>query len=604
MIWIFGALAALFVLDALRLRGRLGALREIPRAVEDADVDVDAFMIVTAPGVEIDDQTKRDAVAYAVAEGLEVLDLVPGDLDVPRALSLGVLVDVPTYRDDALMGGGTAGHAVLISRDVALRSGVGASPEDPVAFARLASKLKLYAPKRADLAVARTLRAVPEETGKRLATTYEALGGAATAILAGQMLVYAAIIAGLAFESSRLGALIALGAFHLQPLLIVAFTRLRSRWLIPFTVLRMPWEIVRWVGTVTGRWRPADEDLAAQRRPEYERLLATDVGTLFEPRRETCPICAGENLKVRLRTDDLLQHKPGQFTLEKCSDCGHIFQNPRLSLDGLDFYYKDFYDGLGEKGMEFIFAFQPQTYRQRADMIAETAAPERWLDVGAGHGHFCCVAKDVFPNTEFDGLDLSESIDEAARRGWIDTAYRGLFPAEAPKMPAAYDVVSMSHYLEHTLDPRAELDAAHTALMPEGYLFIEVPNPQSKLGRLLGRYWIPWFQPQHQHLISTDNMDKLLREAGFEPVEWHRGEAHQQVDFLIAAFLFLARIAPPTDLPWRPKGGFFRKAWRVSVWTLGLPLILLGFVADKVLSPFVSRPSFSNTYRVLARKNA
>ena len=43
-----------------------------------------------------------------------------------------------------------------------------------------------------------------------------------------------------------------------------------------------------------------------------------------------------------------------------------MFQNPRLSLDGLDFYYKDFYDGLGEDGMEFVFGFGVEPYLDRA----------------------------------------------------------------------------------------------------------------------------------------------------------------------------------------------------------------------------------------------
>src|SRR5439155_15722535 len=98
-----------------------------------------------------------------------------------------------------------------------------------------------------------------------------------------------------------------------------------------------------------------------------------------------------------------------------------------------------------------------------------------------------------------------------------------------------YDAISMSHYLEHTRDPRLELDAARTALAPAGCLMIEVPDPEYPLGRVLRRYWLPWFQPQHQHLLSVKNLDRLLRERGFEPVAWHRGRAHQKVDFFFAA---------------------------------------------------------------------
>jgi len=225
-----------------------------------------------------------------------------------------------------------------------------------------------------------------------------------------------------------------------------------------------------------------------------------------------------ERLVVHLRNSDLLQHKPGRFTLERCRGCRHVFQNPRLSLAGLDYYYKDFYDGLGEAGMEFIFGYGAGPYHARAKMIRELAPPARWLDVGAGHGHFCIAARDDLPDTRFDGLDLSESIDEAKRRGWVDTAYRGLFPDLAPQLAGRYNAISMSHYLEHTLDPRLEIEAAHTALAPAGHLLIEVPDPEFVLGRVLRRYWLPWFQPQHLHLLSVANLERLLRERGFTPV--------------------------------------------------------------------------------------
>ena len=67
----------------------------------------------------------------------------------------------------------------------------------------------------------------------------------------------------------------------------------------------------------------------------------------------------------------------------------------------------------------------------------------------------------------------------------------------------------MSHYLEHTPDPRAEFDAARMALASGGHLLIEVPNPESILGRILGRCWVGFLQPQHLHLLSPRNMAAL-----------------------------------------------------------------------------------------------
>ena len=619
MIWVVGLLALLLVADALRMRGRLGALRALP-ASDEPVADDHAF--VTAPGVVLDEATRRAASAHARAEGLDVVDLVPRDLPAIQALSLAQLTDPATFRRRRLAPGRTAGHALLVSRDVATRAQLAAGELDEVALIRLAARLKRYAAASMDHAVAPAEHAVRPDLRRRRAQLHATLGPATAVAILVQLAVWTVLGLGVWLEPIAGG--IALALWHLQPALAIAGTPIRSRDLVAATVLRAPIELYILVRTLAGGWTPpAEDDPVELRRPAYQRLLADGTDRFWEPRRERCPICDGADLVVHLRVRDLLQHKPGRFTLERCRGCGHVFQNPRLSLAGLDFYYKDFYDGLGEAGLEFIFGASADQYHARARMVrdavgaaqergpdghlyggsgsAVAGSPARWLDVGAGHGHFCCAARDELPATRFDGLDLSESIDEAHRRGWIDGAYRGLFPDVAPRVAGAYDVVSMSHYLEHTLDPAIELAAARTALAPEGLLLIELPDPEFPLGKVLGRWWLPWFQPQHLHLLSTRNLERLLRAHGFEPLTWHRGTAHQRVDFTFAMMLALGRLAPPPHLPWRDASAAAR-ARRVVVWTLGAPLLVAGWLADRVAAPMIRRGRISNTYRVLARR--
>ncbi len=600
MSWLFGILAAALFLDAVRMRGRLGGLARL----SDESADPASVELVTAPGAGVPDQVRGHAAAHCRANQLQALDLVPRDLPVQRALALASLVDPRQFRTQLLAQGRTAGHALALDPELCRRAGITpGETADPVAFIRVAIKAKAYAPASTDLAVARGLRAAREDGGKRLAVTEEVIGGVTPYVLAVQLIIFALLVLGVALPGARLWGLVALGVFHLQPIVATLGTPLLPRDLVPVTLLRLPWELLTWLRTVTGRWRADAVDPVDERRPAYRELLAGDPARFFEPRRESCPVCESKALSVHLRVGDLLQHKPGRFTLECCDECGHIFQNPRLSLEGLSFYYRDFYDGLGEKGMEFIFGYSSESYIDRANMVKQHAIPSSWLDVGTGHGHFCCVAKELLPNTRFDGLDLSESVEEAERRGWIATGHRGLFPDRARDIAGSYDVVSMHHYLEHTLDPASELAAAHTALSDGGHLLIEVPDPDCRLGRWLGRFWLPWFQPQHQHLLSVANLERLLEKNGFHTVEWHRGEAHQQVDFLFALYLILDRIAPPTNVPWREPPGIARRAWRALVWTVGVPFMPLARLADQIASPAMRRARASNTYRVLAQKS-
>ncbi|MEU8712670.1 MULTISPECIES: class I SAM-dependent methyltransferase [unclassified Streptomyces] len=341
-------------------------------------------------------------------------------------------------------------------------------------------------------------------------------------------------------------------------------------------------------------------------RSAYQRDLADGVDRFFEPRRTACPWCGSGRLTTRLRTTDLLQHKPGRFLLDRCQECGHTFQNPRLNETGLDFYYRDFYDGLGEQRMSGTFGGRTKMYRGRAAaMLPHDATPKNWLDVGTGHGHFCEAAREVLPGTAFDGLDFTDGVELAAREGRVERAYRGAFPELAPDLTAAYDVVSMFHYLEHSTDPDDELRAAHRTVRPGGHLLIEVPDPQSRYARLLGRWWLPWLQPQHLHFVPVANLRARLTELGFTVVAEQHAEAHDPVDLLAAVWLALDHTAPREDAPWlsRPPGALRRTA-RAALLLAGIPALVAGTLADRfAVRPLAHRLRVSNAYRIVARRD-
>ncbi|WP_051813783.1 class I SAM-dependent methyltransferase [Kitasatospora sp. MBT63] len=346
-------------------------------------------------------------------------------------------------------------------------------------------------------------------------------------------------------------------------------------------------------------------------RPGYLADLADGTDRFFEPRRADCPWCGSTALRRRLRTTDLLQHKPGRFGLDACGGCGHVFQNPRLNGAGLEFYYRDFYDGLGEQRLAGLFGTRAAVYRGRARAAAPYAsAPGRWLDVGTGHGHFCETARADFPDTVFDGLDLSEGVELAEHSGRLARGFRGSFPelAAGPSSELAgrYDVVSMFHYLEHSTDPGRELAAAREALRPGGLLLIEVPDPRCRYARLLGRWWLPWLQPQHLNLVPAANLSERLGELGFTVLTEQHREPHDPVDLLAACWLLLDAVAPREDAPWLPGAppGRLRRALRGACFLAGSPVLLLAALLDRLVAPVAGRAGLSNAYRLVARRGA
>ncbi len=611
--WVAAAAVTALGAGTVRARRRLAALPVLePAPAQDAPrPPLPGWHLITAPGVTADAATLRAAADHAVREGLRVVDLIPVRLEAESVLGLLRLLDPAAHRTDRCAPGHGAAHALLVADDVHRRAGLGAAtpPRSAADLLRLVRTLKEYAPDATGWALAPGLTGPPPDPARH-AEELRARGLPpalmSTAQLAGLALLVKCLV-----SAPRWGA-VATALYWLQPAVVLGPARgPRPAGLARATALRPLRALSTALRTLA---TPAAETPGAldapgtageaARRAAYATALAAGTDRFFEPRRTDCPWCSAPGPEVRLRTPDLLQGKPGRFTLEECRQCGHIFQNPRLTPDGLDFYYRDFYEGLGGDGTALVLGRMSGTYRARAELLRPFTTPRAWLDVGTAAAHFCNAARSVWPDTRFDGLDMGDGVHEAARRGWIDTAYQGQFPDLADRLAGRYDTVSMHHYLEHTRDPFAELDAAVKVLAPGGHLLIELPDPESRAGRLLGRYWLPWFQPQHQHLMPVGNLKQALAARGFTVLAEQHGEAHQpNGDFLAATALAANRLAPDPQAPWSTLPATpARRAARSAVQAMAVPCYAAALALDGLRTAVARVTDGGNAYRLLARK--
>lgn len=138
----------------------------------------------------------------------------------------------------------------------------------------------------------------------------------------------------------------------------------------------------------------------------------------------------------------------------------------------------------------------------------------RVLEVGSGFGDLLLYLQSR--GCSVTGTDLSTAAAEKARSLGIEVRVGNLVDLHFPT--AAFDVAVLSHSLEHLPDPRRELAELHRILATGGELHIAVPNGAAAALAAYGADWHQVSHPFHFWYFDPDNLVRLVREHGFEPV--------------------------------------------------------------------------------------
>jgi hypothetical protein len=125
MAWLWYLVAAIWALDALRMRARLKAIPALPPAEAPP---TKTFHAISA-GAEVDERTRTDGAAYAVREDIALLDLIPSDTPVLHAMGIVQILDPIAYRRNPIAKGHSTGYALLAEDELLVRAGV--LPEQP-----------------------------------------------------------------------------------------------------------------------------------------------------------------------------------------------------------------------------------------------------------------------------------------------------------------------------------------------------------------------------------------------------------------------------------------------------------------------------------------
>jgi len=155
--------------------------------------------------------------------------------------------------------------------------------------------------------------------------------------------------------------------------------------------------------------------------------------------------------------------------------------------------------------------------RSRLRHIPPYVPGGRLLDVGCGAGDYLDVVSSL--GWEPYGVDInSKAIEICQTRmprgqfflGHLDNAR---FPDDF------FDVVNLSHVLEHMDSPTKTLQEVWRILKQEGLVLIHVPNADGMHARLFRENWFPWELPRHLVHFSPATIKVLVSKVGFEQIE-------------------------------------------------------------------------------------
>jgi len=155
----------------------------------------------------------------------------------------------------------------------------------------------------------------------------------------------------------------------------------------------------------------------------------------------------------------------------------------------------------------------------------------RVLEVGPGHGYFAHVCRSYGFDYEF--VDISKVIFDKMTKQGFSGSCKSL--ASLTDLPKRYDLVWMSHVLEHSptwIDARAMLSEGKKLLSEEGSLVIVSPDYLSSRKMFFDS------DATHGYPTTLRNVVQLAQDTGFTNIDarFHRGAFFSGLGRMFSAF--------------------------------------------------------------------
>jgi SAM-dependent methyltransferase len=137
------------------------------------------------------------------------------------------------------------------------------------------------------------------------------------------------------------------------------------------------------------------------------------------------------------------------------------------------------------------------------------------LDIGCGYGQMLQALKEKNLK-HLEGIELLQEAADYCKEKWqLNVQCTGDIMGYAGKNKNRYDLIIMSHVLEHIPKDYITdtLKAIRSMLKPNGKFILMVPNGQAPINS----YWM-WEDFTHHLLFTTGSISYALKAAGFRKI--------------------------------------------------------------------------------------
>jgi SAM-dependent methyltransferase len=143
------------------------------------------------------------------------------------------------------------------------------------------------------------------------------------------------------------------------------------------------------------------------------------------------------------------------------------------------------------------------------------------LEVGAGYAWMCRAASEFLPESYRVAQDVTNELSN--RTPWVSQYFVNELDSLPLDEATKFQVVSMTHVLEHIINPKDFLIQLKKFLSPDGLVFITMPHRPngSKSKKKTWESWSYHHVPAHLQYFSKGSLDSLLKGTGLEISYWN-----------------------------------------------------------------------------------